>query len=1579
MPRNTTRQSGSRAAAKERDKPAERVPFPIVGVGASAGGLEAFTELLKHLPLDTGMGFVLVQHLDPEHESALTQLLSRATSLPVQDASNNRRVEPNRIYVIPRNTNLAIERGMLKLQPRPKARGPQRSIDVFFESLAQDQRECAIGVILSGTATDGTLGLEAIKAEGGITFAQDESARYDSMPRSAAAAGCVDFVLSPKNIAKELARIAKHPYVAGARKNQGAKDDGAFATAREDDSTAQPSGARAPRTGVREARAEATRGRGDTASAADEGYQKIVPLLHNHSGVDFSLYKSSTIQRRIARRMLLQKQNTLAGYLQLLRGNPKELDALYADVLISVTSFFRDPESFDVLGRKVLSKLLQQRTDEPLRVWVPGCSTGQEAYSIAMAAVEAAGKASRTRRLQVFATDLNDALLAKARHGLYAKTLANDVSPERLRRFFVEEDGGYRVVKPLREMVVFARQNALSDPPFSRMDLISCRNLLIYLEPDLQKRVLPVFHYALKPGGFLFLGRSESTGGFSDLFEPVDKKHKIYAKKATARPALRLPFINAPEAKSPHGQKSPATLRAVRREAAQGWRDEGSAQREADRVTINQFAPPGVLVNAELQILQFRGPTSAYLEPPTGKASFDVLKMARDGLMVPLRAAIHKAKKENRPARKENVRVQQNGTERSVNLEVVPLKNLRERCFLILFEDATAMRGVGAAAPPKATDTRGGSRRERVVGKKESRHVAELEAELVETRAYLQSLQEQHEAAHEDLQAANEEVQSSNEELQSINEELEISKEELESTNEELTTINEEMVNRNAELGRLYSDLINVQTSTRLAIVLLGRDLAIRSFSAEAGKRLNLVATDVGRSFGSIRHNLVVAETGTTIEPVGKTARASQARKGTAASRGTGKLPATRAPAAPDLESLIAEVISSVHERDAEVRDTQGHWYSVRVRPYFTFDNKVDGAVLVLVDIDELKRIGREVEAARDYAEATVRTARTPLVVLRADLRVNTANEAFYNNFQATPEETLGRPMFELAGGAWNIAKLRTLLEEVLPRNAVFNDFEVTQDFPHIGRRTMLLNARRLDQEEGAQQMILLAIEDVTTDIAGTALAAIVNSSSDAIIGKSISGLITSWNHGAEELFGYTAQEAIGQPITMLIPPERLQEESEIVERLKRGERMDDFETVRVRKDGSRVEVSLSISPVKDATGEVVGAAKIARDITERKRAEEALREADRQKDRFIAVLAHELRGPLAPLSNTLEILKRAADNELVRQSSATMGRHLGQMTRLIDDLLDMGRISQGKLELRRKTVELASVIHQAVEACRAAIESAGQDLVVTLPRRPTYLNADSMRLAQVFGNLLSNASKYSDRGSRIDLTAEQRGGEVVVSVKDNGIGIPRGMLQKIFDMFTQVDQSLERTRGGLGIGLTLVRQLVELHGGSIQALSEGPGRGSEFVVRLPVLSDESKLQPQEAITSATSPTTGRRILVVDDDRDAAGSLATLLQMTGNETRIACDGLEAVHAAETFKPDVVLLDIGMPKLNGYDACRRIREQPWGKDMVLIALTGWGQEQDRQKSRDAGFDGHLVKPVDYAALMKMLADSRRKPA
>jgi PAS domain S-box-containing protein len=547
-----------------------------------------------------------------------------------------------------------------------------------------------------------------------------------------------------------------------------------------------------------------------------------------------------------------------------------------------------------------------------------------------------------------------------------------------------------------------------------------------------------------------------------------------------------------------------------------------------------------------------------------------------------------------------------------------------------------------------------------------------------------------------------------------------------------------------------------------------------------------------------------------------------------------------------------------------------------------------------------------------------------------------------------------------------------------------YNDQEIIVERPDGSHRLVLAYANPFLDEQGKLIGAMNVLVDITdrkcANLARSQLAAIVESSDDAIISKNLNGVIQSWNGAAQRLFGYTAEQAVGRHISFLIPADRIDEEDQILARLRAGERVYHIDTVRVRSDGQTIHVSLTISPVRDETGRIVGASKIARDITDRKQAEERiyglmaqLKEADQRKDEFLAMLAHELRNPLAPLLNVLEILKLGDGNGAVlEQVRSTLERQLGQLVRLVDDLLDVNRITRSKLELRKERVELASVLQQSVEACRPLVERAKHELNVALPSEPLYLYADPVRLAQVFGNLLNNACKYTEPGGRIALTAERRDNEMVVSIKDSGLGIPSDKLASIFEMFAQIDRSLERSRGGLGIGLTLVKWLVEMHGGSVEAFSAGQGLGSEFVVRLPILIEEQRVKTPKSVGEQTL-TSNHRILIVDDNRDAAASLAVLLKITGNETQTVHDGLEAVAAAATFRPDVVMLDIGLPKLNGYDACRRIREQPWGKNMVLIALTGWGLDEDRRQSKDAGFDHHMVKPVDFAALMSLLAE------
>jgi len=520
-------------------------------------------------------------------------------------------------------------------------------------------------------------------------------------------------------------------------------------------------------------------------------------------------------------------------------------------------------------------------------------------------------------------------------------------------------------------------------------------------------------------------------------------------------------------------------------------------------------------------------------------------------------------------------------------------------------------------------------------------------------------------------------------------------------------------------------------------------------------------------------------------------------------------------------------------------------------------------------------------------------------------------------------------------------------------------------------------SAAPMRDSSGATVGAVLVFRDVTArmraDEIQARLAAIVESSQDAVISKTLDGTIQSWNAEAERLFGHTAEEAIGRSITLIIPPERLDEERMIVERLGRGERVEHFETVRMSKTGRRIDLSLTISPIRDATGRVVGASKIARDITDQRRIAEALREADRRKDEFLALLAHELRNPLAPLRNGLEILRLAgADSNAAIRARGMMERQLGHMVRLVDDLLDVSRINRNKLELRRSRVLLTEVLGNALETARPVIEAAGHELIIALPAEPVHLDADLTRLAQVFSNLLTNSAKYTDRGGRIELAAELRSGEVEVSVRDTGIGIPTDALPHIFEMFSQVDRSIERSTGGLGIGLALVKGLAEMHGGTVTAESGGPGMGSTFIVRLPL--PESLLEPEAPESSgeeAGADRPRRRILVVDDNLDSASSMEILLKLLGNEVLTVHDGLEAVAAAEQFRPEVVLMDVGMPRLNGYEATRRIREQPWGQEMIVVALTGWGQESDKEQSREAGCDGHLVKPVDLAELETLL--------
>jgi len=1513
----------SRQARAESDSKAERAEgqqdgnelVAVVGVGASAGGLEAFKQLLGRLPVDTGMAFVLVTHLDPKHESILPELLAKATQMPVSEVEDGTPVAPDHIYVMPRNTSMAIEGGALRLRPREEGRVLRHPIDAFLQTLAEDQSTRAVGVILSGAATDGTLGLEAVKAEGGITFAQEpKSARYDSMPRSAVAAGCVDFTLTPEGIAEELARISRHPYVAPAEIAEPGEEE-----------AARPAG--------------------------KNGFNKILALLRRATGVDFSLYKTNTLRRRVRRRMILNKLDGLEGYAQYLRENAAEVENLYQDILINVTSFFRDPETFEVLKEKIFPLIVERRApDETVRIWVVGCSTGEEAYSIAMAFSEFAGESSDHIPVRIFATDLNQKGIDRARAGLYSKNIAEDVSPERLRRFFTEVEGGYQVSKPLRDMCVFARQNITADPPFSRMDLISCRNLLIYLEPVLQKQVLPLLHYALKPEGVLWLGSSETTGMASDLFEPEDKRHRFYSK----RPTAGRPRINYPTGDQTREKGSRRAPLAARAEPA-ATSGETEAQREADRIIAARYAPASALINEEMNVLQLRGDISPYIEQSPRKATRNLMKLAREGLLVPLREAVDEAREDERPVRRENLRVKYEGATGDVNLEVIPLKHSpsQERHFLALFETVEAA-------------DQGGDRKAGGGGRKsDERQIKQLHQELAAARDHLQSVIEEYEATNEELQSASEEAQSSNEEMQSINEELETSKEELESSNEELITLNEELNNRNAELGLINSDLVNLLGSVQMPILMLDGRLRIRRFTPAAEKLLKLIPTDVGRPIGDLKLNLDC----------------------------------------PDLERLIAEAISTVSVKEVETRDGAGRWHSLRVRPYKSLENKIEGAVVVLVDIDALKKTEREIGAARDYAEAVLRTTRDPLVVLHTDLKVESANEAFYNTFKLKPAEAEGRLIYDLGNRQWDIPRLRQLLEEVIPLNNSFDDFEVTHEFQTIGKRTMLLNARRLDSPEGGPERILLGVEDVTerkvAELAMARLAAIVESSDDAIIAIDLDGVIDSWNQGAERLYGYTAREAVGRPIATLIPPERSGEEKNLLERLRRGERIENFETVRRRKDGTLVDVSLTTSPVKNASGEVIGASKIARDITERKRAEEAIRAAyeqesaaraeaelaNRLKDEFLATVSHELRSPLNSIIGWTRMLSdKRLDEEKSAHALEVIHRSARAQNQLIGDLLDVSRIITGKSRLEMSIVELSPIIEAAMDVMHPAADAKQIRLVLALDPGAGLVLGDADRLQQVVWNLLANAVKFTPVEGEITVRLERDGASVKITVGDTGEGIEPEFLPFVFDRFRQFESRPTRAHGGLGLGLAIVRHLVEAHGGTVSATSRGRGQGATFTVTLPLARHrkESSEVGRDRLAGAGEVPQSRaplpdhlrdlRVLVVEDEPDARNLLSLMLMSYEAEVRDCASAADALRILDEWRPDVLVSDIGMPFEDGYELMRKVRarEMERGGLVPALALTAYARAEDAQRAIEAGYQAHVPKPVAPNELATVVA-------
>jgi two-component system CheB/CheR fusion protein len=956
-----------------------KTTFPIVGMGASAGGLKAFEQFFSKVPPDCGMAFVLIPHLDPGHVSMLPELLKKYTRMPVIQVKDSTQVEPNTIYVIPPNKKMAIMHGTLLLTDVTEPRGLRLPIDTFFRSLAEDQGSNAIAVVLSGTGTDGTLGLRAIKENGGLAIAQDAaSAEYDGMPRSALQTGLLDYVLPPDKIGELLAKRPRmlRPIDIG---------------------TPTP-----------------------TAEFSDV-LTKIFRLLRAKTGHDFSVYKKPTVIRRLDRRMSIHDIESPAQYLHFLEQSPEELSLLHRDLLISVTHFFRDPEAFEAL-RAVLEPMLAARSTDSFRIWVPGCATGEEVYSIAIILRECMDSLKKHLNVQIFGTDVDSDAVAKARAAIYPPNIVSDITPERLTRFFTvsKANNGYTIIKEIREMALFSIQDLLKDPPFTRLDLVSCRNVLIYLDSASQQRVLRLFHYALRRDGILFLGSSETATESFGLFEEVNKKWKIFRRRQLDYAEGELPF--------PVELSRVEPWEAVPRVPAKEVR-EPQVARIAERLLLDRYAPACVLVDRSSCILYTHGPTRRYFELPEGAPSLNVLEMARGSLKSALATLLDKnGVSKKRTSSLEGVQVRIDGSYQRLNLRATRHRADREggELTLITFEPVAPIKLKGTQKAPLASRDRG--------------RVAQLERELRDARQRLQTTIDEMQSSNEELKSYNEEVQSVNEELQSANEELESSKEELQSLNEELATVNAELQRKLEELSGANDDMKNLLDSTKIATLFLDSQLQIKRFTPEVARIINLIPTDVGRPLSHF-----------------KTALQDE-----------------------NLAQDAQEVLDTLLPKEREIGSTEGQWYLKRVNPYRTTGNVIDGVVITFTDITQRKQSESKVEAARNFAESIVETVKEPLVILDINLNVISANPAFYQLFKLTPRFTEQHSFFDLKSGQLDIPELRRLLENILPQNHVFDDFRVEHEFADLGRKILLLSARRVHRGDIGTDAILLAMRDIT-------------------------------------------------------------------------------------------------------------------------------------------------------------------------------------------------------------------------------------------------------------------------------------------------------------------------------------------------------------------------------------------------------------------------------------------------------------------------------------------------------------------
>jgi len=1531
--------------------PATVQNFPIVGIGASAGGLDAFKSLIKAIPEDSGMAYVLVQHLDPSHESILPEILQRATKIPVLEITDDIHLAPDHIYVIPANKMLLSTDGVLKLADRAKK--INLSIDIFFTSLAEVHKEFAVGVVLSGTGSDGTLGLKAIKEHGGISIAQDsESAAYDSMPQSAIHAGVVDFILAPEKIPEQLLHINSTYKITHIFKEEEElpKDDEAI-------------------------------------------FKQILSLIRQRSGVDFTYYKKPTFHRRIVRRIAITQKKNLAAYLKLLRTDKAEQDALFQDILIPVTSFFRDPKTFQYLSSTVFPALLNSKSqDKLIRIWVAGCSTGEEAYSIAICLHEYLTLTKRDGvKVQIFASDISEKAIKKARQGIFAKAEVEKLSEERIKNYFQRNNGGYEVNKHIRDLCVFAPHNFLKDPPFAKMDLISCRNVLIYMDTFLQKKALTTFHYALKENGFLLLGKSESTNNVSELFAAANQTEKIYSRKQLPGRFMPVTTERKEEALVIKSQK------VIKQEATQT-----DFRKSAEQMLLSKFTPASVVVNEQMDIVHIHGSITPFLEQPQGKPTHNLLKMAHEGLSFELRNALHKAKLREVAVTKENIPVKINGKQFLVSIEIVPLTDTVDIHYLILFTKT--------ALPPSEEKTKTTSSRKIVDAQKQNE---QLEKELAHTREDMRSVTEDMEATNEELQSANEELQSSNEEMQSLNEEMETSKEELQSTNEELTIVNQELLDKQEQLNtsRFYSEAI--VTTMREPLVVLDKALRVKTANASFYKKFNV---DEEETENKLFYEIQNHQFDDTL-----------------------------------LRSLLEKILPQKNriedfEINLHLHDKGERLILINARQIVN-EKKAEQLILLAME-DITDRVNSEKQIQENAEEQRILASQLKLATDSANVGTWSLNvvssELEWSNIHnimwgydehrenltyedwhkvIVPEDK------ELAFKKVEESKVNHNIYEVDYRIKRANDGAIVwikstgqYYYDEFGVAYMLTGISiDITESKEAEQNLLKVLDELNNKnkiieasekrfsniLSQSLLAIAILKGSEMVVSFANEPIIDIWGKG---------KDIIGKPLLEVLPeikdqpiPKLLDDvyttgvpfiSPEIKAILNRYGKMED------------VYFNLVFQPYRDVDDTITGITILATEITNyvlakkqieenavlaittRQIAEEAKTRAEKAtviaehavmaKQQFLSNMSHEIRTPMNAIIGFTKVLMKTDLSEKQKEYLQAINTSGNTLIVLINDILDLAKVDSGKMMFIDLPFKLGHSINTILHLFETQIQEKNLELVKEYDSGiPEVVLGDSVRLHQILINLLSNAIKFTAKGKitvSVKLLSEDKEKVTLeIKVTDTGIGIPQNKIEAIFENFEQAHIITSSVYGGTGLGLAIVKQLVEKQGGTISVKSKvDEGSTFSFILNFQK-TGEGECECEGEGEGECTQNINIKVLVVEDIKLNQLLMRTILDDFKFAWDIADNGKIAIEKLSqkdslgaTNAYDIILMDLQMPVMNGFEATEYIRNK-MNLQIPIIALTADVTTVDVEKCKAIGMNDYIAKPLDEKLLYRKILD------